>query len=146
MRVLMSVLGAVLLTGCYTYRPLATTSPEPGVSVRAQLTDDGSIDLARYIGPNVAAVGGRVVGSDTGQLTLSVASVQYRTGIEQYWSGEMVRLPRTEIATMQEKRLSTTRTALFAGGLLAGVVGLFVTLSEGSAEGQSGRGPPPPPD
>src|SRR2546422_4379194 len=41
------------VAGCYIYRPLAAPQPEPATYLAVTLTEAGSEDLARYIGPDV---------------------------------------------------------------------------------------------
>ncbi len=58
--ILIGMLG--VSTACYSYNPLTTPSPEPGSYVAVKLTDAGSQELARYLGPTVFVVRGRYVG------------------------------------------------------------------------------------
>lgn len=113
--------ASLLLCGCYVTVPLATTAPDPGTRVHVQLTDDGSGELARYLGPNVMSVDGRLLQSTDTAVAVSVSEVAKRDGDEQFWKGESVSLPRGAIATVQQKKLSTWRSGLIAGLLVAGV-------------------------
>ena len=127
MRSLRSLLLAAVLSGCYVTVPLANpTRPEPGTKLVVQLTDAGADDLARYLGPGVAQVDGRLLqASDTG-LQLAVSQVSMRSGQEQFWKGEAVTLPRATIATVQQRKMSTTRSALLAGIIIAGAISVKV--------------------
>ena len=133
-----------LLAGCYTYAPLGTRTPEPNIEVRAQLTDEGTEQLGRLLGPNPVAVEGRVVGSTDQDLTLAVRAVTQRGGVENYWQGERVTLPRSGIATMQRRELSRRRSYLLAGGALAALVAAFIAFDIGGG-GEPGDRPPPRP-
>src|ERR1051325_11339534 len=47
------ILSFSVSAGCYNYNPLTTPTPQPGSCVAVALTDAGSQELARYLGPNV---------------------------------------------------------------------------------------------
>jgi hypothetical protein len=133
-------LVAILLCGCYVNVPLSTT-PDPGERVHVLLTDQGSVDLAQYLGRNIGSVDGRLLSGDDSTLTLSVSQVTSRTGDEDYWKGETVNLPRRTVATVQGRKLSFWRSGLIGSALVGGlaiIVGSGVT-------GNSGRKTVPPP-
>lgn len=118
----------VLLAGlgpaaaCYDYHPLTAPSPAPGSYVAATLTAAGSVDLARYLGPDVFVVRGRyLAGSDTG-LVVSVTSVELKRGTAVSWAGETIALPRDAIAALDVRRLAKGRTVLLAGASAGGLV------------------------
>ena len=133
--------AALLLCACYVNVPLATVAPDPGSRVRVALTDQGSVDLARYLGRNVASVDGRFLGATDSALSLSVSQVVTRSGDEQFWKGEQVTLPRLAVATVQRRKLSFWRSGLIASALVAGIA--FVAGS--GVGGSSGGGNPKPP-
>jgi hypothetical protein len=135
-------LGVLLLCGCYVNVPLAT-SPDPGTRVHVQLTDAGSVDLARYLGPNVIAVDGRLLDGTDSSISVSVNQVSMRSGDEQFWKGETVNLPRRAIAFIQRKKLSPWRSGLIAGAFVAGIA--LISGGGGGNTGGGGGSPPPPP-
>ena len=105
--------GVALLlagAGCYNYDPVPQAAPEPGSVVSTTLTDGGSLDLGRYLGPEVNAVLGRVERLNADDLVLSVSSVRNRNGIEHFWKGEIVAVPRPDIANIDVRKLSITRS------------------------------------
>ena len=140
------VLGAALtLAGCYTYRPLSTPSPERGTRVSAQLTGQGSVDLAGQIGPDVLHVEGEVVAADSNGLELVVREVESFRGIRSDWQGEQVRIPRAAVAGMQERRLSVGGTGVMGGVMAAGLYAIYRVLGgpgllEGTGGGAGGPG------
>lgn len=136
--------ASLLLCGCYVSVPLSTPSPVPGTKLQVQLTDQGSIDLAKYLGPSVISVDGRLLQGTDSTLALSVSSVSMRSGDEQFWKGETVTLPRTAIATVHERKLSKWRSALIAGAVIAGIAAIGGAAA-GNSSPSSGGGPPPPP-
>ena len=140
-------LGAVavlsFLAACYNYLPLTTADPQPGAHVRAQLSDSGTLALARYLGPDVAAIDGRLVSVTDDEIGISVVAVRNRNGIEHYWKGEVVTLPRDDIATVRRRKLAAGRSAFL---VLAGVGGSVALLEAFGVFGTGSGGfvtPPP---
>jgi len=134
-------LVALLLCGCYVNVPLSTT-PDPGERVHVLLTDQGSVDLAQYLGRNVASVDGRLLAGNDSTLTLAVSQVSTRSGDEDYWKGETVDLPRHTVATVQGRKLSLWRSGLIGGALVGG---LALIVGSGISGNGSGRPSTPPP-
>jgi hypothetical protein len=131
---------ALILAGCYTYRPLSTPAPERGTRVSAQLTGQGSVDLASQIGPEVLHVEGDVIAADSSGLELVVREVESFRGIRSDWQGEHVRIPRQAIAGMQERRLSVGGTGVMGGVMVAGLYAIYRVLGgPGLFEGTDGR-------
>jgi len=132
--------GFVLLTSCYTYRPVSDPVPAPGHRVSAQLTTEGSRDLTGQIGPEVLHLEGNVLSADSAGMELEVHEVETYRGFRSGWHGEHVRLPREALAGMQERRLSIGGTGLLAGAVTAGLVLAYQLLSgSGSSEGTNGQ-------
>jgi len=144
MRAAMLLTAVCLTAGCYNYSPLTQPTPEPGAYLAVTLTDAGSVDLARYLGPSVFAVRGRYVGEDEQGLLLSVSSVELVRGDQLPWAGERVALPKDRIASVQVRQLSKRRSALLVG---VGITGLVATtaafgLIGGASSGSTIGGPP----
>lgn len=131
---------AILLCGCYVNVPLGT-APVSGQRVHVALTDQGSVDLAQYLGRDVASVDGRLLGGSDSTLSLSVSQVSTRAGDDQFWKGETVDLPRHSIATVEGRKLSFWKSGLVASALVAGVA--FVA-SSGITGNSGGKTTPPP--
>src|SRR3982750_1747636 len=83
-----------VLSACYTYRPLVEPTPAPGQRVSAQLTAEGSRDLAVQIGPEVLHVEGDVVAADSSGLDLDVQEIESSRGFRSDWHGGAVAPPR----------------------------------------------------
>ena len=133
-----------LVSGCYNYRSLTTLDPQPGTRVSADLTDSGTAALVNALGPGVGTVEGQLLTVTPREVGLSVVAVRNRSGVEHYWKGETVMLPRGDIATLRERRFALGRS-VFLG--LAGV-GASVALLEAFGvinSGSSSTGQPPPP-
>src|SRR3989442_11006304 len=111
-----------LTTACYSYNPLTTPSPDPGVYVSVTLNDAGSVDLARYLGPSIFLVRGRYLGpSDQGGLLVSVSSVETKRGDGYSWQGrseehtsELQSRPHLVCRLLLEKKKKTSKACIFA--------------------------------
>lgn len=105
--------------------------------MRVLLTDAGSVGMASLIGPRVATLDGLMdrVGDDS--LVLRVQRVTNMRGEETVWTGERVPIPTSGVASVQQKRLSATRTGLAA----AAGIGIFTAAV--LAAGTGGGGEPP---
>ena len=139
------LLIAALLAGCYTYAPLPTPTPVSGTRVSAALTDSGSFELARLLGPRIVAVDGRVLSASESALVLAVFRTRNRSEQEASWRGETVSLPHRMVANLQARTFSTGRSLLLTGAVLVGSVALFEAFKTGSTAGgpASGGGPSP---
>jgi hypothetical protein len=130
-----------VLAACYTYRPVSHPTPSPGDRVSAQLTTEGSRELAGEIGPEVLHVEGDVVTNDSSGLDLEVREIESYRGIRSDWHGEHVKLPLGAVAGLQERRLSVGGTTLMGGVLVAGLYAMYRILGGPNLfEGATGQG------
>lgn len=127
------------VAGCYYYEPVATPAPRLGAYLSLALTDSGTAHFWPYLGPDVGAVRGHLLGSDERAFTLSVLSVELRHGSDLYWKGETVSLQREFVAQLRERRLSKGRTFLTVGGSVT-VFLAAVTIFTNSGIGSGGSG------
>jgi hypothetical protein len=127
---------AIVLCGCYVNVPLATVPP-PGERVHVALTDQGSVDLAQYLGRNIGSVDGRLLDGNDSTLVLSVSQVSTRGGEDDFWKGESVTLPRRSIATMEKRKLSFWRSGLIASALVGGLAIIAGSGITGSSGGET---------
>lgn len=136
--------GLVLLgsLGCYAAVPLDTPAPQPGRELVVQLTDAGSENLARFVGPRATEIRGRYLGGPPDTLRVAVLGVTMRNEEERFWQEEQLGIPRTAIATLRERRLSRPRTAGVV--MLAAAAAFLVKLGFDGSPGSSGshQGPP----
>lgn len=139
------LLGVWALQGCYSVRTVQPGEPQPGSRVVAQLTPDGSRQLASQVGPRVIAVEGVLDQATADQLSLRLVRTEGSNQVSTFWNNEEVAIPRPAIALLRERRLDRTRSYLMAGAivgaaLLAGALtsGVFTTDDGG------GTNPPPP--
>lgn len=135
----------ITLAACYTYRPLTSPEPARGDRVSAQLTTEGSRELADQIGPDVLHVEGDVLGVDSSGLDLQVREIESYRGIRSGWRGEQLHVPRQAVAGMQQRKLSVGGTGLMAGVLTVGLYAVYRILGgpglfEGGNGGSGGPG------
>jgi hypothetical protein len=113
---------AALQLGCYTAVPITGEMARPGSRVQLDLSDGGASNMASQVGPRTRTLMGDVASTNERELVLAVRSITDVRGIESYWSGEQVTVPRTDIAAVREQRLSKRKTALFATAFVAGIL------------------------
>jgi hypothetical protein len=117
-----------------------------GSSVAVSLTDYGTANLGRLLGMGVGTVEGSLVTVSDSAYTLAVQLVRQRDGIETFWRGEQVAIPRTDVAEIRQRRFARGKSALATVALLAaayGAVEAFIGTGSGSpAPGGPGGGGP----
>lgn len=126
--------------GCYAYTYHVSDRPVPGTTIEVTLNDLGRLSMAQNIGPEVLRVEGTVATATDSLFILRVHTV---TGIDQSihaWAREPVTFQYAYVRGLREKRFSSGRTAMLAGGMSAGVVALMATASL-LGLGSEGRGP-----
>ena len=102
-----------------------------GSSVAVSLTDYGTANLGRLLGMGVGTVEGNLVSVSDSAYTLTVQVVRQRNGIETFWRGEQVAIPRTDVAEIRQRRFSRSKSALATVAVLAAAFGAvwFVPLA-----------------
>lgn len=137
------VLGLLALlanTACYAYQP-APGTPRPGNGVRLQLTSAGTTELARYLGPNVLEITGRL--NDvlpSGVLMVAPEWVKTSNGVSQPWSGEgSVSISRDYVRSLDERTFSRRKTTIAAVSLVGGLIAIAaIALKSGGSHGSTG--------
>lgn len=129
-----------VLCGCYESVPIQLNSVQPGTKIRVTLTDAGTDSLARYLGPGVQTVDGKLISTDESKLSVGVTSISMRSGQDQYWKGETVAIPRTALATVQQRKVNKPKSLLLGGVLIAALTSLRLSGVVGGNSGGSGSG------
>jgi len=129
-----------VLCGCYESVPIQLNSVQPGTKIRVTLTDAGTDSLARYLGPGVQTVDGKLISTDESKLSVGVTSISMRSGQDQYWKGETVAIPRTALATVQQRKVNKPKSLLLGGVLIAALAFLRLSGVVGGNSGGSGSG------
>jgi|GEM_PF-1653738 len=139
--------AALLLAGCFSYVPYEHLTPRQGDHVTADLTPDGSQDLARLVGPRVGSLRGQVVNADTDRMLLSVSSTTNFDDETTYWKGEEVPVPMGGVDHLLAKKFSVGRTILVTAAFVTvGVLGAKILTSVdkgGNTQNGGGGGPSP---
>lgn len=144
------VLGLLSLlanTACYAYQPTVGT-PRIGNGVRFQLTAAGTTELARFLGPNVLEISGRLHAVlPSGVLVVSPEWVKTSNGVSQPWSGEgAVSFPRDYVRALDERTFSLRKSTISSVALVGGLVSVAViALATGGAHGAAGPSGGTPP-
>ncbi len=142
----MLVVGTLLSnSACYYYQPVVGAA-RPG-TVRFELTSDGTMELARYLGPNVRSVTGELVAWRAGDtLLVNPQWVRTSNGVAQPWIGEgTVAIARSDLSALDERRFNRRRSTFTAATVTAGLVSIALTaLKSGGAHGglSAGGGAP----
>jgi hypothetical protein len=121
-----SILAAVLVCGCYTYRNTPVESTALLAPVRVELTDSGSQELTKQVGPRSVMLEGVLAARSDSDLTFGVVALTRTNGVEETWHGEHVTVALSSVSRMQRRKFSAVNTGLFIAGLVAG--GFLVKL------------------
>jgi hypothetical protein len=122
-------------TACvYPERYINTLAP--GDHVVVALTDAGIPDMAPKLGQGVFLVGGEVKSLDQDQLMLAVDKTESTRGVPYgygygypygyhpeivHWDGDVVPIPRADVATVRQRKVSAPAVAAVVGAVLLGV-------------------------
>jgi len=112
----------------------------PGSKIRISLTDAGADSLARYLGPGVATIDGKLIATTDSGVSLSVSQVAMRSGQDQFWKGETVVIPRYSLSTVQARRINKPKSLLLGGVLIAALATLKLAGVGGGNSGGSNNG------
>lgn len=132
-----------LLTGCYAKRPLQSSVPAPATHIVAQVTGVGMSELTEVIGPGALELEAVVAGADAAVWSLRMLRVDHRDGRSVPWNRELIRVPRSALEGVMEKRVDRTRSWIAAGAIVASalvVAQLFHLI--GADDGGSGEPQP----
>ena len=136
-----------LANGCYSYLPAPRAIVTPRERVRIELTDEGTRDLARFLGPGVREAEGMVAHVDSnGAVGLAVDFVLLNNGIRMPWTGEgVVIFPLVTRQSVTRQTFQRGRTVIAAILLAAALSAVAVVALRSGDAGGGGDSPPPPP-
>jgi len=128
--------------GCSRYVELGTVSPVPGGDARLTLSMRSSETGYGPIGSAVRQIEGKIISLSDSTIDMAVTGVTRVTGFSESWSGQKVSVARSNITSIEAKKLSMPRTL---GTLGAFVAAGFVAHGAMGGEGTStGVGKPNP--
>lgn len=122
------LLFVILVSGCYTLQPVASTQPLLGTVLALDINDQGRAVLGGTIGPEIGQIEGRLVSKDNAEYVLAVNAVRFLRGGEQTWTGERVHVKNEFVTAVRERKFSKGRTAILSGAAI-GVVAAIITRS-----------------
>lgn len=139
--------ASLLASGCYNYRDVNTGTSIPAETfVRVELTDAGTTNVTKAIGPYVMWLEGPVETAGSDGVTLRVTTLRRRGEGDTRWIGEQLKLGREDIRYMRSRQLSRGRTIAAATGFIGGGLGLLYIIAKaaGLVSGTPMRPPTPP--
>jgi hypothetical protein len=138
-----AILGVFLLCGCYTYRNTAVGDAALMAPVRVELTEDGSQEIAKQVGPRGSILEGVVAAKSDSSIIFGVTALTRFNGVEETWHGERVTVPTSFVSRMQLRKFSAVNTGLFIAGIVAGAMLVKTAADAGNVIRVPG-GPPAP--
>lgn len=136
-----TVLLALAISGCYATVPVQSDRPVVGSDLVMRLNDTGTSQLASQVGPGVIKVQGKLLSLQGDTVTLAVSSTTRRDGDETFWKGERISAPKPYIALVEQKKLSTFRSAVVGASVVA-VAFLIRSVAMGGSSGPPPNKPP----
>jgi hypothetical protein len=108
------------------------------------LTERGSLDIARQVGPGISALEGTVATVSPAEISLRVTRAEQRNGSDVSWNGEAITVPTQAVASMQERNLDRKRSwgMGIAIAALAITLGLLIGTGAFSGSNTDSGGPP----
>lgn len=145
-RILVAVVLVSTIGACHRYEPVTAATVDRGANVSVTLTDFGTANLGRLLGMGVGTVEGELLSLSDSALTVAVQLVRQRDGIETFWKGERVTIPRLDVAEIRQRRFSKGKSAVATMAVIAAAVGAveaFIGTGSGgsSPTGGGGGGP-----
>jgi hypothetical protein len=137
------IFGAFLLCGCYTYRNTAVGDAALMAPVRVELTEDGSQEIAKQVGPRGSILEGVVAARSDSSIIFGVTALTRFNGVEETWHGERVTVPNAFVSRIQLRKFSKLNTGLFVAGIVAGAM-LVKTAADAGNVIRIPGGPPAP--
>lgn len=138
-----SVVSALLLCSCYTYRTTAVGDAVIMTPVRVELTEEGSQEITKQVGPRGIMLEGVVTAKSDSTLIFGVTALTRMNGVEESWHGEHVTVPTSAVSRIQLRKFSALNTGLFIAGLVVG--GLLVKTAGDAGNIIRNPGGPPGP-
>ena len=123
---------------------METLTPPVGQTVSFIISDQGRVGLGDRMGPGIARIEGKVLGTEGDQYVLSVFRTSAIGGATSVWAGEEMRLNRNFVSRLEGRELSKTRTWVAAGVATSVVVAFIMTRGLTGIFGGDEHTPPDP--
>ena len=137
------LLCGLIATGCYTYTPVER--PEAGMEVRARLTGDAAARASQGLDEPILRYDGKIVAATADSISIDVLIARASSGLQDITIRDTVSLRRTDLQAVLERKISPSRSALFAVGAAAAAVGVVLGIDQvvGGTGGEDDPNPPP---
>ena len=137
-----ATLGALVLSGCYSYLSVPIEQIRPGMEVRARIPVTRSVGSAAVTEESVAFEGIVVAVNDT--LALQTRTQRPVGTFREMVTFDTVLVTRSSLQGIEERVFSRPRTVVFTAALLGGAA-LVLAAFSGLAGGQGLEDGDPPP-
>jgi hypothetical protein len=128
-------LTLLVVSGCYTYRPVRPGEALLDSRVRATVSPQEAAELATVLRGVRSAVVGRLVENSDERIMLEVPLFSQTAGMSRNAVHNRVAIPLSELVTLESRSLSTWRTGLVVSAVAVAVGGAWVVVSgEGSRD------------
>ena len=132
------VLGLLLLTsGCHEYRMIPVAQLQPGMDVRAQLSEN-AIDRLRHNADvetrmlDGFTISGEVTRLVSDSLMLSVPTTVFGGDYRAMVLTQSVLLPRADVVGAEVRRLDKWKTGMVVGGIAAATAAIVLAMQRGA--------------
>jgi hypothetical protein len=131
-----------LVSACYSYTPVESAAVPPDTFVAVELTEAGTQELGRLLGNGIVRLEGDLVKESSDAFSLALKVARQADGIEVFWKGEVVDIPRHHVSRMYTRKLSKSRTSAVVAGFVGAILAVWTGLSGyGGSGGDSGQPP-----
>jgi hypothetical protein len=130
-----AIVALVACVGCQRYVESDVAPSIVGSDVRVSLNTEAAGTAFSSIGSRVYMAEGKVLRADDSSLAIGVTGVTRLGGLQDSWGGDTVVFHRSEIADIQKKQLSRSRTLVSIGAFVVGAVIAHSQLSGGNKTG-----------
>lgn len=140
------IVGAFLLTGCYSYTPIPLEVTPNGQDVRILITRQGALELVEVtdVQGEVPSVTGQIVNREGREVLMRVPVGQRRDGFHRVSLEQTIRIPAGEILQVERRDFDRGKTALLGVGFIAGSAFIITSIMNalGGDTGTDGTAPP----
>ncbi|MEX2285060.1 MAG: hypothetical protein WEE89_21420 [Gemmatimonadota bacterium] len=132
----------LLLTGCYSYKPVL--APQAGTEIRARLNSEAAVRRSQGFDEPVLWFDGRIVELSNDGIALDVLVMRSNTSFQSFEVRDTLRLENSEIASIMQRKFAAGRTALVTIGGAAAVFLLVKGIEQvvGGTGDEDGGGDP----
>lgn len=128
---------------CFEYGGGPVDHVPTGRDIRVTLTPEARTTLGSRIGAQVKSVNGIVRSADTSGVLIAMSRTTLVDGTEAPWNGDTITIPSKDIALIEQRKLSGSKTlvlaAIIAGLTAAVAVSIGVATSTSSSSTTSGN-------